>query len=105
MRQQGKGIIFDCDGVLIDSEELHRICYNKSFETHRLGIVIYSIVWNGFLSTLLGVEWDPVLYEKLQNSVGGGKEKLDWYFTKFGWPNTVSTEQEQRLLVKRLHEV
>lgn len=88
MRQQGKGIIFDCDGVLIDSEELHRICYNKSFETHRLG-----------------VEWDPVLYEKLQNSVGGGKEKLDWYFTKFGWPNTVSTEQEQRLLVKRLHEV
>ncbi|GJQ13703.1 hypothetical protein GpartN1_g5494.t1 [Galdieria partita] len=85
--QENRGIIFDCDGVLIDSEELHRICYNKSFQLHHTGVV-----------------WNEELYEMLQNSVGGGKEKITWYFTKFGWPRGISTEEEKRLVVNKIHQ-
>ncbi|EME32058.1 haloacid dehalogenaselike hydrolase [Galdieria sulphuraria] len=85
--QENRGIIFDCDGVLIDSEELHRISYNKSFQLHHTGVV-----------------WDEPLYEMLQNTVGGGKEKITWYFTKVGWPSGISTEEEKRLLVNSIHQ-
>lgn len=27
-----KALIFDCDGVILESEELHRIAYNAAFE-------------------------------------------------------------------------
>ncbi|KAK4523541.1 hypothetical protein GAYE_PCTG69G1437 [Galdieria yellowstonensis] len=85
--QATRGIIFDCDGVLVDTEELHRICYNKSFQQHQTGVV-----------------WNEELYEMLQNSIGGGKEKIRWYFTQFGWPRGVSTEEEKRQLVNTLHQ-
>lgn len=29
---QMKALIFDCDGVILESEELHRIAYNAAFE-------------------------------------------------------------------------
>jgi phosphoglycolate phosphatase-like HAD superfamily hydrolase len=102
--QATRGIIFDCDGVLVDTEELHRICYNKSFQQHQTG-------WNNSCITLMvyrpriGVVWNEELYEMLQNSIGGGKEKIRWYFTQFGWPRGVSTEEEKQQLVNTLHQV
>ena len=27
------------------------------------------------------VEWDVMYYDKLQNTVGGGKPKMKWHFT------------------------
>eukprot|EP00871_Galdieria_phlegrea_P002813 jgi/Galph1/3532/GphlegSOOS_G2203.1 len=83
-----RGVIFDCDGVLVDSEEIHRICYNKSFKLHGTG-----------------VEWSEDLYEKLQNSIGGGKEKIYWYFQTFGWPENLRNEMERKLWVVQLQRL
>lgn len=78
-----KALIFDCDGVIVESEELHRISYNECWEEAGLGF-----------------EWSYELYEKLQNSIGGGKEKMRWYFNNFGWPDgkpaDSKDEQEKR---------
>lgn len=65
-----KALIFDCDGVIVESEELHRLSYNQCWAVEGLDI-----------------EWSYELYEMLQNSVGGGKEKMRWYFKKYGWPD------------------
>lgn len=65
-----KALIFDCDGVIVESEELHRISYNQCWEQENLGF-----------------QWSYEFYEMLQNSIGGGKEKMRWYFNKYGWPD------------------
>lgn len=65
-----KALIFDCDGVIVESEELHRVSYNQCWEEENLGFT-----------------WSYEFYEMLQNSVGGGKEKMRWYFDKYGWPD------------------
>lgn len=63
-------LIFDCDGVIVESEELHRVSYNQCWAEANLGF-----------------EWSYEFYEKLQNSIGGGKEKMRWYFNTYGWPD------------------
>jgi hypothetical protein len=35
---QMKALIFDCDGVILESEELHRVAYNAAFEHFKLQI-------------------------------------------------------------------
>lgn len=65
-----KALIFDCDGVIVESEELHRISYNQCWAQENLGF-----------------EWSYEFYEMLQNSIGGGKEKMRWYFANYGWPD------------------
>eukprot|EP00178_Gracilaria_changii_P019835 TRINITY_DN5754_c0_g1_i1.p1 TRINITY_DN5754_c0_g1~~TRINITY_DN5754_c0_g1_i1.p1 ORF type:complete len:298 (+),score=44.87 TRINITY_DN5754_c0_g1_i1:155-1048(+) len=87
----GKALIFDCDGVIVESEELHRISYNQCWQQNSLGF-----------------EWSYQFYEMLQNSIGGGKEKMRWYFDKYGWPDGKPSndelQQEQRQqLINRLH--
>jgi HAD superfamily hydrolase (TIGR01509 family) len=62
-------LVFDCDGVIVESEELHRRAYNECWAAAGLGF-----------------EWSYEFYEVLQNSVGGGKEKMRWYFDRHGWP-------------------
>ncbi len=52
-------ILFDCDGVIVETEELHRLAYNKAFESFGLK-----------LSDGKHVEWDVHYYDKLQNTVG-----------------------------------
>jgi len=32
------------------------------------------------------VEWTVPYYDKLQNTVGGGKPKMRWHFGQVGWP-------------------
>ena len=67
---QDYALLFDCDGVIVETEELHRVAYNKAFEKFKL--------------TLPGdipVVWDPHYYDKLQNTVGGGKAKMRYFFT------------------------
>lgn len=63
-------LIFDCDGVIVESEELHRISYNQCWEQQNLSF-----------------QWSYDFYEMLQNSIGGGKEKMRWYFNNYGWPD------------------
>lgn len=61
-------LLFDCDGVILETEELHRVAYNAAFANFDLAIDGEPVVWS--------VEY----YDELQNSVGGGKPKMFHYF-------------------------
>lgn len=57
-------------GVILESEDLHRVAYNATFEHFRVqpkGEGDYA-------------DWSVEFYDKLQNSIGGGKPKMRWYF-------------------------
>lgn len=69
-------LVIDCDGVIVESENLHRIAYNDSFKH-------FNVLINGTL-----VEWSEDFYDDFQNKVGGGKPKMRWYFSNKGWPTT-----------------
>jgi beta-phosphoglucomutase-like phosphatase (HAD superfamily) len=56
-----KALIFDVDGTLADTEEVHRCAFNLAFERHGLD-------WN----------WDRSLYARLLLTTGG-KERLTVY--------------------------
>lgn len=78
-----KALIFDCDGVLVDTErDGHRVAFNQAFARHRLG-----------------VEWDVELYGELLKTAGG-KERMRSYFNSRGWPEGIGDRDE---LIARLH--
>lgn len=61
-----RGIIFDVDGTLSETEETHRRAFNRAFTGAGLG-------WH----------WDPALYRQLLE-VTGGKERIRYYVEAFG---------------------
>ncbi|KAJ4758824.1 haloacid dehalogenase-like hydrolase family protein [Rhynchospora pubera] len=94
-------LIFDCDGVILESEHLHRQAYNDAF-AH------FSVRCPPFSSDPL--YWDVDFYDELQNQVGGGKPKMRWYFGKNGWPissvfeTPPSTDSDRENLVDVLQD-
>ena len=67
-----KAIIFDCDGVLVDTEkDGHRVAFNKAFEAKGLGH-----------------EWSVQKYHELLQ-IAGGKERMRHFFNEVGWPDGV----------------
>lgn len=68
-------LIFDCDGVILESEDLHRQAYNDAFTFFNVRCPSSSS--DGPL------DWDVEFYDVLQNRIGGGKPKMRWYFTIF----------------------
>ena len=58
--QQKFALLFDCDGVLVETEELHRLAYNASFA--HFGVQLEPGVQ---------MEWTPSYYDVLANTVGG----------------------------------
>ena len=60
-----KAIIFDVDGTLADTEDGHRMSFNKAFAENGLD-------WN----------WDVALYDKLLK-VTGGKERIKYFVSDF----------------------
>jgi len=70
-------LLFDCDGVIVETEELHRLAYNAAFNNFQLK-----------LPDGTPVEWDVKYYDKLQNTVGGGKPKMKHHFNNDvkAWP-------------------
>lgn len=63
-------LIFDCDGVLVDTErDGHRVAFNAAFE-----------------EAGLGVNWSVERYGALLTT-GGGKERMVRHFEETGWPN------------------
>lgn len=92
-------LLFDCDGVIVETEELHRNAYNLAFE--RFGLTLPS--------TGDKVVWDIPYYDILQNTIGGGKPKMHYYFNNDAkeWPKSnerdvPKTEEEQIALVDDL---
>jgi len=75
-----RALLFDCDGVIVLTEELHRLAYNAAFEAYGVEVGGSPLVWT--------VEY----YDVLQNTVGGGKPKMKWHFGQNGWPTAVAAE-------------
>lgn len=90
-------LLFDCDGVIVLTEELHRLAYNGAFQDFNL------------LIDNTPVDWDVAYYDILQNTVGGGKPKMKWHFNKNGWPSSrlgaaPSSPADQDRLVDELQD-
>jgi HAD superfamily hydrolase (TIGR01509 family) len=84
MADKLKALIFDCDGVLADTErDGHRVAFNRAFAD------------KGYR-----VEWDVALYKDLLR-VGGGKERMRHFFDRTGWPAGVDRDS----LIKELHQL
>ncbi|KAH0686915.1 hypothetical protein KY284_017468 [Solanum tuberosum] len=83
-----KALLFDCDGVLVDTEkDGHRISFNDTFAEKELGVT-----------------WDVDWYGELLK-IGGGKERMTAYFNKVGWPeNAPKTEEERKEFIAGLHK-
>ena len=80
-----KTLIFDCDGVLVDTErDGHRVAFNRAFAE------------KGY-----DIEWDIELYGKLLE-VAGGKERMRYYFDNNGWPDDSA---DKDALIKELHKL
>jgi HAD superfamily hydrolase (TIGR01509 family) len=80
-----KAIIFDCDGVLADTErDGHRVAFNEAFAKKGLS-----------------VEWSVELYGELLE-VSGGKERMRHYFDSYGWPPDVA---DKDTFIKELHKL
>lgn len=78
-----EALIFDCDGVLADTErDGHRVAFNRAFAEA------------GISRT-----WDVELYSRLVQ-ISGGKERMRVYFNETGWP---VAPVEQDALIARLH--
>ena len=99
MDYSGYALLFDCDGVIVETEEMHRVAYNSAFTKYGLK-----------LPSGKQVEWSKEYYDILQNTVGGGKPKMKHYFNnevKF-WPKVdmfpVGTKEEQSALVDALQD-
>ena len=81
-----KALIFDCDGVLVDTErDGHRVGFNRAFK--EMGI---------------DAEWSVELYGRLL-LVAGGKERMRAYFDEAGWPAGTETAEARDELILRLH--
>ena len=80
-----KAIIFDCDGVLVDTErDGHRVAFNRAFKA--IGI---------------DADWDVPTYGKLL-LIAGGKERMRSYFDQSGWPAGRSESHDD--LIAALHK-
>ena len=83
-----KALIFDCDGVLVDTErDGHRVGFNRAFA--QMGI---------------DAEWDVALYGKLL-LVAGGKERMRAYFDEYGWPEGADSAEARDELIVKLHKL
>jgi HAD superfamily hydrolase (TIGR01509 family) len=78
-----KALIFDCDGVLVDTErDGHRVAFNRAFA-----------------AAGIDADWSVELYGELLK-IAGGKERMTHYFNGCGWPNGKTAET----LIPELHK-
>ncbi len=78
-----KALIFDCDGVLVDTErDGHRVAFNRAFA-----------------AAGIDAEWDVDVYGELLK-IAGGKERMTHYFNRHGWPGGQTADT----LIPELHK-
>jgi len=87
MSKELQALIFDCDGVLVDTErDGHRAAFNQAFAERGLDI-----------------EWDVPLYGDLLK-VAGGKERMRHYFDTTQWPDNITDRDDFIKLRNATHE-
>ncbi|KAL2343078.1 hypothetical protein Fmac_004363 [Flemingia macrophylla] len=97
-----QALIFDCDGVILESEHLHRQAYNDAF--------VHFNVRCPSSSSPAPLNWDVQFYDELQNLIGGGKPKMRWYFKEHGWPSSTlfasppTNDQDRAMLIDTLQD-
>ena len=80
-----QSLLFDQDGVIVDTERYgHRVAFNNTFKAENLGFT-----------------WDEEEYGHLLQ-VGGGKERLKFYFSEKGLYNNLSEDDLDRF-IRELH--
>ena len=80
-----KALIFDCDGVLVDTEkDGHRAAFNQAFA--EIG---------------LDTEWSVDDYGALLK-VAGGKERMHHHFSTTAWPD--QARDDQTAFITALHQ-
>ncbi|CAI5461655.1 unnamed protein product [Closterium sp. Yama58-4] len=95
-----RALVFDCDGVILESEDLHRRAYNAAFAHFAIRCPGENAV----------VDWTTEFYDVLQNKIGGGKPKMRWYFNKNGWPHSSilpappTTDADKDVLIDTLQD-
>ncbi|CAN5356380.1 HAD family hydrolase [soil metagenome] len=79
-----QALIFDCDGVLVDTErDGHRVAFNR-----------------GFAELGLDTDWPVERYAELLTTAGG-KERMIRHFEEKGWPASVTDRDGA---IKTLHK-
>ena len=80
-----KALIFDCDGVLVDTErDGHRVAFNRAFAA------------KGY-----DYEWSVEKYHELLH-IAGGKERMKHFFDEVGWPTDVDNKE---FFIKEMHKL
>jgi len=80
-----KALIFDSDGVLVDTErDGHRVAFNRAFAAKGLDVT-----------------WDVATYGELLK-IAGGKERMRHYFAEHGWPEGVD---DTDAYIKEMHKL
>jgi len=86
-------LLWDCDGVILESEALHLRAYNATF-AH------FAVQCSG-----APLVWSESYYDKLSNTVGGGKPKMRWCFNNTtGWPEGCDNESARDTLIDTLQD-
>jgi HAD superfamily hydrolase (TIGR01509 family) len=80
-----RGLVFDVDGTLADTEEVHRQAFNEAFRAHGLG-------W----------DWDRATYTRLLE-VSGGKERLRHHIETSADPLGSSAPSALEATIAALH--
>lgn len=84
-RHEMQALIFDCDGVLVDTErDGHRVAFNEAFR---------QIGWN--------TVWSVERYGELLTTAGG-KERMRRHFDEKGWP---VPDDARDAAIARLHKL
>jgi HAD superfamily hydrolase (TIGR01509 family) len=85
MIKELQALIFDCDGVLVDTEkDGHRVAFNQAFAKRGLD-----------------AEWDVSLYGDLLE-IAGGKERMRHYFDARGWPDNIA---DRNKFIMEMHKL
>jgi len=80
-----KALIFDCDGVIVDTEkDGHRVAFNRAFAARKMD-----------------AHWSVELYGELLK-IAGGKERMRHYFAANGWPEGAQDRDE---FIKEMHKL
>ena len=75
-------VLFDLDGTIAETEDLHRRCFNESFKE-------FNLDWF----------WDEAIYKELIN-IGDGEDRIENYI-KRAWPEML----EYKNLTKYINSI